>query len=108
MLYQNPGFNEGELISTYFDVEFLLSDYFFIGGDTEIFFHPDRSYSFTLNSAYYNFNLGFRIPIDDGSLTLEYNHMCIHPIVTYIPLKPTTEFYFEGTADRITLTFSNR
>jgi hypothetical protein len=68
VLYQTPGFNEGELISTYFDVEFILSDYFFIGGDTEIFFHPDGdTNSFSLNSAYYNFNLGFRFPIHDGT-----------------------------------------
>ena len=64
-----------------FETEVRLFKYGFIGGSTKIYVNKyNYGYTFSPETAEFDFNLGIRI----APLELGFRHYCMHPIVPWI------------------------
>lgn len=61
------------------DVEIIVQNFFFVGGDWKTYFQPcEAGHSFYPVEARYTFNTGLRYK----NIEIGFEHQCIHPVVS--------------------------
>lgn len=83
--------------SVRYSTELLVNKHIFLRGYIDIGEDPSMIRRFTLTTGQYSVSAGFLM----GPLEVGYEHLCFHPLLTYIPLHPDTHVLYEGAIERV-------
>jgi len=89
-MFDAPGVDDRAMY-TDFKAEFVLLNFFFVGGYAKTYFTFSDMHGYPFE-AYYGFSAGFRF---GNGLELGWKHVCMHPIVTSLYAPSMGESYNE-------------
>lgn len=83
--------------SVRYSTELLVNKHIFLRGYIDIGEAPSSNAMFALTAGQYSVSVGFLA----GPIEVGYEHLCFHPLIAYIPMKPEVTPLYEGAIERV-------